>query len=780
MHAEDGEVLQISLSWTELTGFTLKDASSIQTWLTRAYGADGDDVSEAVRRAFGSGETIRGVEFDLVTRNGQRRVWSFSASSPGTLRDGRRFIVGMAEDITARKEAAEAKAALAAIVTDSDDAIISKTLDGTIRSWNAGAQRLFGYNAAEAIGQSITLIVPPDRWDEEQSLLERLRRGERIEHFETVRISNEKRRLDISLTISPIRDGAGRLIGASKVARDISARKHAEQTTRFLADASAALAELSDYKSTLQRVAALAVPVFADWCAVELQEPDGTAHRLAIIHGEPAKVQHLNEMQRLYPPRVTDVLGHVAVLRTGRPQWAAKITDTLLAGVAHDDRHLQMLRNLDLHSCICVPLESHGKVFGALTFVTAESGRAYDANDLHVAMDLAKRTVIAIENADLLEALKEADHRKDEFLAMLAHELRNPLAPLRNMLEIMKRSGVNSDLMEQARNTMERQLGNLVRLVDDLIDVSRITRNKIELRKERIELASVIHHALETCLPLVEGFKHEVTVMLPPEPIHVFADPVRLSQVFSNLLNNACKYTEPKGHVWVAAERQGDDVIVRVRDSGLGIPSEQLSRVFDLFTQVDQTLERSQGGLGIGLTIVKRLVEMHDGTVAVHSEGRGRGSEFLVRLPVLTQQSKLTISQPPRETALLASRRILIVDDNLDSAESLTILLKLIGNETELAQDGQEAIEVAKRFRPDVVLLDIGLPRMNGYDVCHRMRQEPWGQTILIVALTGWGTEEDRRKSEEAGFDAHMVKPVDPEALIQLLSSRKTSSQGQR
>jgi signal transduction histidine kinase len=376
------------------------------------------------------------------------------------------------------------------------------------------------------------------------------------------------------------------------------------------------------------------------------------------------------------------------------------------------------------------------------------------------------------------EALREADRRKDEFLAMLSHELRGPLAPLGNMLEVVKRAGDNAELLPQAYDTMERQLSQLVRLVDDLLDVSRITRNKMELRKQRVELASIVHHAAEACRPLGDSLGHEVAVTLPPEPVYLNADAARLAQVFQNLLNNACKYTEPGGRVWLTAERQAGDVVVTVKDTGVGIPPDKLASIFDMFTQVDASRERARGGLGIGLALVKRLVEMHDGTVEARSEGPGRGSEFVVRLPVLTETlpAAQQATAAAKERAAVA-RRILVVDDNADSAESLTMLLQVSGHETHMAHDGREALAAAERFRPEVVLMDIGLPRLNGYDAARHIREQPWGKDMVLVALTGWGQEEDRRKSKEAGFDLHMVKPVDLDLLMERLASLPSGSQ---
>jgi CheY-like chemotaxis protein/two-component sensor histidine kinase len=321
---------------------------------------------------------------------------------------------------------------------------------------------------------------------------------------------------------------------------------------------------------------------------------------------------------------------------------------------------------------------------------------------------------------------------------------------------------------------MERQVDHLVRLVEDLLDVSRITRGLLELRKTRMAVEQAVESALETTRPLVEAAKHELTVCMPPQPMWVHADLVRLAQVVSNLLSNATKYTPEGGHIWLTVEAQAGEAVLRVRDNGMGIPADMLSRVFEMFTQVDRSLERTRGGLGIGLTLVRRLVQMHGGTVEVHSAGSGRGSEFIVRLPLTegpADNAQAAQSDAhSEEVAGTPRRRILVVDDNVDSAESLRLLLKMMGHEVVTAYDGPKALEEAKNFRPDIVMLDIGLPGMSGYDVARKMRLLPEMQKALLVAQTGWGQEEDRRRSAEAGFDAHLVKPVDQAALQKLLA----------
>ena len=379
------------------------------------------------------------------------------------------------------------------------------------------------------------------------------------------------------------------------------------------------------------------------------------------------------------------------------------------------------------------------------------------------------------ERERLEAALREMDRRKDEFLAMLAHELRNPLAPILNVVALMRLRSIQDAEMFWCRDVIERQTEHLTRLVDDLLDVSRITQGKIKLRQEPVEIADVVDRAVEVGRPLVNQRSHALTVQVPPEPLHVVGDRTRLAQVLGNLLNNAAKYTDEGGRIALVVERaprasgDGEEVVIRVRDSGVGIPPEMLSKVFELFSQVERTLERAQGGLGIGLALVWRLVEMHGGTVTASSDGENRGSEFVVRLPLLASKPMSESDPSSNEPPGHAPRRVLVVDDNHDAARTMLLLLRKMGNEVAAAYDGKEAVELASSFAPDVVLLDIGLPVMNGYEAARAIRAQAAGRPITLVAVTGWGQDEDRRRSREAGFDLHIVKPVDPRVLQQLL-----------
>jgi signal transduction histidine kinase/CheY-like chemotaxis protein len=433
-------------------------------------------------------------------------------------------------------------------------------------------------------------------------------------------------------------------------------------------------------------------------------------------------------------------------------------------------------RGLFVAAYVAAPLIKEGRLAAGLV-VNQSSPRTWTDEEIALVEETADRTWAAVERARAEQELREADRRKDEFLAILAHELRNPLAPLRNALEVMKLAPGDGKMVEQARDMMTRQVVQMVRLIDDLLDVSRISRGKVELRRERCELAQIIKQAAEMNRPLIEATSQHLTIDMPAGSILVDADPTRMAQVFANLLNNAAKYTERGGQITLTVEQQGEWAVIFVRDTGIGIPPEMLPRVFDMFLQVDRSLEKAQGGLGVGLSLVKGLVELHGGSVEAHSDGLGRGSEFVVRLP-LAPTLHVQPARRARKELVPASarRRILVVDDNRDAAISMATLFGALNYETRTAFDGLEAIQTAMDFRPAIVLLDIGMPRLNGYETCRRMREQPWGRNMVIVALTGWGRDEDQQRSKAAGFDFHLVKPVDPSRLSRLLTSWHSSA----
>jgi PAS domain S-box-containing protein len=562
-----------------------------------------------------------------------------------------------------------------------------------------------------------------------------------------------------------------RMVG---VAMDVTARKREEINTRFLADASSVLAALTDEASSLQKVATLAVPHFADWCAVDMANPDGSPRRVAVAHVDPQKVRLAHEIHERWPPHADAPQGVPRILRTGASELVGDITDEMLVTAIPDAELLGIMRRLGLRSYMGVPLLVRGKALGAITFIAAESGRRYDATDLAAAEDLARRAAVAIENSQLYQAVHDAGRRKDEFLATLAHELRNPLAPIRNALYLLRTADTGGPTVTRALDMMDRQLHHLTRLVDDLLDVSRVMRGKIDLRPEPVDLAAIATRAVETAQPLIDARRHTLTVVGPEQPLRVQADPVRLTEVVSNLLTNAAKYTEPGGAIRLAVTDGDGQAEIRVSDTGVGIAPDVLPRVFDLFFQADTSAAGTQGGLGIGLTLVKSLVELHGGTVEARSAGPGHGSEFVVRVPIfMGEASEMNAQGEPGTSANLRpaghARKVLVVDDHPDAADSLAMLLRLEGHQVRVARNGPAALEAAQAEVPDVVLLDLGMPGMDGFEVARRLRRGP-ASHVLIAALTGWGQEEDRRRTREAGFDHHLVKPADPNDLRQLLA----------
>jgi PAS domain S-box-containing protein len=607
--------------------------------------------------------------------------------------------------------------------------------------------------------------------------LVRAQGGETVVAEEMELLLRDGSRLTIRVNAGPIRVG-DELVAAVVAYHDITDRKASEQAARFLADASAVLAGLLDDEVALQKLAALAVPTFADWAVVDMAEADGSIKRLAVAHADPTRADLARELHRRYPADPAATLGPAHVLRTGRSEFLHEVTDQRLMAGARDEDHLRLLRELGLRSYLCVPLLVRGETLGVLGFALARPGRLYGEHDLAIAEDLASRAAIAIENARLYRELKQADRMKNEFLATLAHELRNPLAPIRNGLHLMKQTAPDREANEVIRAMAERQVVHLTRLIDDLMDVARISRGKIELHREVVDLSAIVNQAVETSRPLIEERRHRLTVSLPDRAVRLEADPTRLEQVLWNLLNNAAKYSDPGGRIHLAVEPDGADVLIRLKDSGVGIRPEMLARIFEMFTQVEDHRKHAGGGLGIGLGLVRALVELHGGSISARSDGPGLGSEFAVRLPILPTapaSDGSTRSPAARRDLGPERRRILVVDDNKDAAKSLAILLSTLhGQDARVAFDGPSALDLAEEFRPEVLLLDLGLPEMDGYDVARSIRRRPWGAEVMIIALTGWGQEEDRRRSEEAGFNHHLVKPVNPIILEQLLADLRT------
>jgi signal transduction histidine kinase len=599
--------------------------------------------------------------------------------------------------------------------------------------------------------------------------------------------------------------------------REQAARAAAEDAVRrssFLAEASARLSSSLDFEATARNLARVVVPFMADLGAVTLVDEDNSVRMTELAWKfdppDPKAAEHTGDDEQ--EEEVEYELGtrNSECGAFGVPHSELRTPGSLEMGTLHEDFPAPLAAatrdairegkskflndfgpegapvgpplpaGFVVHAAIVLPLRARGKNLGALALALGPSGRRFTATDWAVAEDFADRAAIALDNARLYQALQEADRRKDEFLSMLAHELRNPLAPIRNALHILKSPEAIGSRAAQVRDMMDRQVTHLTRLVDDLLDVSRITRGKIRLQAETVEVPAIVERALEISRPLIDAGRHTLSISLPDDSLCIHGDLARLAQVVANLLNNAAKYTPPAGKIWLSATREEGTAVLRVKDTGIGIPSEMLGRVFEPFTQVDRSLDRSEGGLGIGLTLVRRLVEMHGGQVQAQSAGPNQGSEFVVRLPLIpavrSQGSGVRkvgsgSSSAPDSSPPTPARKVLVVDDNRDAANSIATLLRLEGHEVYTAHDGPAALQIAGAVSPQVVVLDIGLPELDGYEVARRLRGMAAGPETLLIALTGYGQDTDRERSRQAGFNHHLIKPVEPQTLLALLGS---------
>lgn len=714
-------------------------------------------------QALATGQSYNRQEIVIQQPDG-RRLNVLAHANP--IRDEAGALLGAVNvlvDISDPKRADEATALLASIVESSEDAIISKNLEGRILSWNRGAEIMFGFAPQEAIGSSITIIIPPDRYDEEKMILSRLSRGERIEHYETVRLAKDGRRIDISVTISPLRDGTGRVVGASKVARNISLRKQSERDLQLLHDMSVRLAATLDLQFILEEALRTAAEIDkTNMGILSIYRPDRNHVHLGSSLGFDAEY-----LKSLETSASSCSASGMCFQQRRRVVVEDVVADPAFAAFQN------VARRGGFRSAHSTPLVTRsGNIVGVLTTYSRQPYRPTE-RAMRLIDVYARQAADYIENVRLYHQLREEDLHKDEFLATLAHELRNPLAPITNALNLLRLSDDLSPAVEHLREIMDQQVAQLNRLVNDLLEVSRIKRDKIELRKEPVELATIMANAVETSRPLIEAEAHQLAITVSPDRMTLDADSVRLTQVISNLLNNAAKYTEPHGQIWLTGQRLGSEIVISVRDTGMGIAPDLLPHVFDMFAQADPTRRNGQGGLGIGLALAKRLVELHGGRIEAHSDGIGRGSEFIIRLPLATLLSRAPADRNPSRS--LPSHRILIVDDVPSALYVLGKLLEKMGQQVRTAENVAEALECARIERPDVILSDIGMPSSNGYELARQLRQDPEMQGVILAALTGYGQESDRQKSKEAGFDYHFVKPVSVEALADLLTSLPTN-----
>jgi signal transduction histidine kinase/DNA-binding response OmpR family regulator len=561
------------------------------------------------------------------------------------------------------------------------------------------------------------------------------------------------------------------------LAREQAARASAEAVTRrasFLADASKILGSSLDVDSLTAGATRLLVPALADFCAITLADGPG-ASSVRTACAPTWNPDDLHNAATCDPAW----LGAIAeVMATGQQKIIGKCFLGTRSDSPRDGRPLAAgieARRYDLEQVVMLPLVARGKTHGVLCLAFAGCDGRCGSAEISLAADMAGRVAMALDNCLLVRKLQDADQRKNEFLATLSHELRNPLAPIRTALHSMQLSGLWPAQASEVREMIERQIERMTHLVDDLLDVARINQGKIQLRKEKIELGAKILRALETSRPPIEEAGHQLFVSLPEDAVWVEGDRVRLQQILENLLINAGKYTEPGGRIDVSLRAERGEAVVRIRDTGVGIAPEMLPKIWEMFAQADSSSEQAGSGLGIGLSLARQLVHLHAGRIEAASEGLGKGSEFTVRLPLASADAEERAAAEPagiqKTEAVSLARRILVVDDNADAADSLKVLLGILGHEVEVAPDGVSALQLARKFDPELVFLDIGLPGMNGYEIARRLRKEAGSASARIIALSGYGAERDRLRSKEAGFDLHLVKPVDPASLPAVIAA---------
>jgi PAS domain S-box-containing protein len=851
----EGNVSFLNVEAERLTGWTsasakgksLRDVFRILNETTRA------EVENPVETVLRLGRVVGLANHTiLISRDGRETAIDDSAAPIRAGNDPTLGVVLVFRDVTSQRAADFARTRLAAIVEHSGDAIITKDLNGIVQTWNASAQRIFGYLPQEIIGKSITQLIPPERLNEETEILERLRTGLAYERVETIRVAKDGRRLQVSISVSPLKNREGEVIGASKVLHDVS----------DIVAAREALSRERELLITTLRSIGDGVIVTDPDGRVTFLNPE--AEKLTGWKQDAAASRPLQEVFKIVNEEsrrevenpVTKVLrtGHVVGLAnhtlllskdgTEKPidDSAAPIvqSDGSLFGVVlvfrdfterrQAERNLRESEERFRLMADAAPVmiwvsgvDKQCTWFNKtwLEFVgrsmEQEVGNGWSENVHPDDFDRCLRTYVEGFDArqpfsmayrlkrgdgeyrwvldsgvprygldgvfdgyigscfDITErqraehALQEETRRKDEFLAILSHELRNPLAPVRMAVTLLNKIAQSEPQLEQVRDIIDRQTSQLTRLLDDLLDVSRISSGKIALRKDRLNLAIAVASAVEAIRPQIDAGKHELVVELPPVPVYVDGDVTRLSQVFANLLSNAARYTEKSGRITLNVSREGNEAVVRLTDPGIGIESTQLTHIFEMFAQVDQSLERGQGGLGVGLALARKLVELHGGTIQARSEGLGKGSEFTVRIPALPPEDPTTSHAEDSSGVLQQSRRIVVADDNVDSATVLADLLRIAGHNVRTVHDGAAAVDAVLSEEPDLAVLDIGMPKLNGYDVAKRIRASESKRTVLI-AITGWGQEEDKRRSAAAGFDHHLTKPVDIATLDKIIA----------
>jgi two-component system CheB/CheR fusion protein len=696
-------------------------------------------------------------------------------------------------DVTERRRAERDNARLAALVESSPDAILGIDREGMLQAWNPAAERLFGYTASEAIGRPVSVLSPPERATEPMTLARRVLAGESLPPFDTFRLRKDGQRLEVSLSLAPIRGPEGEITGVSAIERDIGPRKRTEAALRLLADAGRVLAASHDLATTFQNAAQLAVSGFADLCIIDLLDEgrEGGVERIATAHADPAKVPLARELRR-HAPRLDDTTPVMEVLRTGEPIVAPEIPRSMLEASYRGPEHARLLTQLAPSSLLIVPLIAKGRTLGAWGFFYTESGRRYRQEDLAVAEELARRAAEAADNVRLYRAAEQANAAKDQFLAALSHELRTPLTPVLAFV---------SDLAEDARLpadvraklvAIRRNVELEARLIDDLLDLTRITHGKLEIKPEVTDLSEVLEHALDICCSVeVASGRLKVVREVTADRHHVWGDAPRLTQVFWNLFKNAVKFMPAGGEVRVRTAvvtpaTGGQRLRIEIADTGIGIDPADLPRVFDGFEQGPRTITRQFGGLGLGLAISKAIVDLHGGTLRAASEGLGKGATFILELPLAEVSpaervetrpvpgQALAPTPTPTEPGERPTHHLLLVEDHADTAAAFAELLRANGYVVTTAGSVREGLAAAAKGGIDLVISDLGLPDGHGYEL---MREIVRRHGLPGIALSGYGMEEDVRQSREAGFSRHLTKPVKlkilREAIREVLAERE-------
>ncbi|GAB6196806.1 ATP-binding protein [Lysobacter xanthus] len=767
--APDGRTLGVNAAWERLWGLTadvLGDYSVLEDAQLEAKG-----VLPVLRRAF-AGEAVHLplIAYDprettpQVPQQSDPVRWVTAQAYP--VRDDAgeiREVVLVHDDVTEVRRA-EAR------MRESEERLNRVLAAGGVITWewdlltnriqcSSNAREFFGLEVGQA-DQFLATILPADLPHVNTIASQALATGgfDDLEYRMLPRDGRE-RWVQARGRVDYVDGQAVRMLG---ITVDVTQRRRAEAATALLADAGAVLGASLDYATTLDNLARVVVPRLADWFAIDLVAGDGELQRVAVYHPDARRVATAREIFRRYPPRRGAGGGAWQVIDSGQPEWLADITPEVIRQGTQDPEHARLLLELELRSYIMVPLMARGGVIGVLTLVQAESGRRYDAADVALAQDLARRAATAVDNARLVHQLQDEHRRKDEFLATLAHELRNPLAPLRTGLALLQATD-DPSIGSRTRAIMERQLAHMVRLIDDLLDLSRVTRGTVDLQRRVVEVGTVVAGAVEASRPLLEAAGVSLDVHVADPRAHLDADETRVAQVLTNLLNNAAKFTPRGGRVRLEGERAAHGRLrLVVADTGIGLEAGQLERIFEMFVRTGGVEAQ---GLGIGLTLARRLVELHGGRVWAESDGPGRGSRFVVELPVAASGEVPAPESTPDVAAVAPRRRVLVVDDNEDAAQTLAALIGLDGHDVRTAASGDAALALLDAFVPEIAFLDIGLPGMDGYALARRLRADSRTAPARLIALTGWGRAEDRERARQAGFDAHMTKPVDPAAV---------------